>query len=56
MQTCMLLVLAAVGIAHVAGFGINIDAHEEACFHEVVTAGTKLGLINAFIDESYYHM
>ena len=37
------LVLASVAVCARA-FGVNIDAHEEACFQESVTAGTKLGL------------
>ena len=39
-------VLAAMLLAapRARAFGVNIDAHEEACFQEVVKAGTKLGL------------
>ena len=42
MHTC-LVAIAALFAVHVASFGINIDAHEEACFQEDVTDGTKLG-------------
>ena len=41
-------VLAVVGVmlpSKADGFAIRVDAHEEECFYETVTAGTKVSIV-----------
>jgi hypothetical protein len=45
MLTSLLMsVLVGVLMGGAAGFGVSIEAHEEICFIEHATAGTKLSL------------
>lgn len=40
----LLLLIVACLVARISSFAVNIDAHEKACFFDVVKAGTKMGL------------
>jgi len=44
----LIFLLSVILISHsvvVNGFAVTVDAHEETCFYEDVTAGTKLGVL-----------
>eukprot|EP00036_Acanthoecidae_sp_10tr_P003388 CAMPEP_0182950882 /NCGR_PEP_ID=MMETSP0105_2-20130417/60988_1 /TAXON_ID=81532 ORGANISM="Acanthoeca-like sp., Strain 10tr" /NCGR_SAMPLE_ID=MMETSP0105_2 /ASSEMBLY_ACC=CAM_ASM_000205 /LENGTH=203 /DNA_ID=CAMNT_0025091189 /DNA_START=448 /DNA_END=1059 /DNA_ORIENTATION=- len=43
-RTVLGLAVALGAVASAAGFGIRIDAHEEECFHDDLTVGTKVGM------------
>ena len=41
----LLLLLSILTITPIHGFAVTVDVHEESCFYEQVTSGTKLGII-----------
>ena len=54
MLTHLLLVFLGTFMVRKAdGFAIRVDAHEEECFYETVTAGTKVSTI---FFSSFFHL